>query len=138
MLKKLLMLSFSVLALILAFAVGANVGRTSTGQPIPTETAVLTGVLMDDQTIPLPTYADGTTADEADCRWIVSANFLPADGVHCYTDGRTVQICGGFVQNCTSSATANYMIVATRQVPAATPASGLSWGAIKATYLQQP
>lgn len=59
--RRFLQFSLAALALAGAFAPTANAGRSSTGQPVPTETVVITGTLSDGGTIPLPTYAGGTT-----------------------------------------------------------------------------
>ena len=51
---------------------GAGGVTASARLAAPTEVATLTGVLPAGATIPLPTYADGTTALESECTWIVS------------------------------------------------------------------
>jgi len=83
--------------------------------PQPSETAVLSGELPDGATIPLPTFANGDTASEDQCRWIVSPRIWFGNIYYdsCYTTGRTVHIADP-----TEGPTAvNYMILATRPIP---------------------
>lgn len=87
--------------------------------PQPTEIAVLSGVLNNGETIPLPVFANGDTASESQSKWIVSPRtFFVQYGGHvwCYTTGRVVHVVseGGFNDPATE---ANYLITAQRQVP---------------------
>lgn len=131
-------LQFSLAALLLAgaFALTANAVRSSTGQPVPTETAVLTGTLNDGETIPLPQYADGTTAIESDCHWSVGIQelYVPSGAavVTCTATARVARLRtdGYLPYNCAIS----YMIIATRQALGATPTAPWSWGSIKQAF----
>lgn len=110
--------------------------RTAATSPSPSEVAVLTGVLPNGGTIPLPIYADGTVATESECHWTVSANtFLYQFGghVYCRTDGRTVYLVSEGGQN-DPSTYANYMIVASRGAPLAVSSEPKTWGKLKASY----
>src|SRR5689334_6167291 len=68
-----------------------------------TEVATLSGTVANGETIPLPTYSDGTVAAESDCKWIVSLSFIGGailrgmDELHCSAPTRTVSVyaCNG-------------------------------------------
>jgi len=120
--KRFFFVGAGLLCLALAYHFGAgNAAAKAPGSL--SDVAVLTGVLNDGETIPLPSFSDGTTALESDCRWTVSINTadfinLPSREI-CFTDGRVVHASTcDFVVNgaCTSprAAKANYMIIAVR------------------------
>lgn len=110
--------------LCLALAYQLGVGDATAKPPLNLDVATLTGVLNDGETIPLPAFADGTTALESECRWTVSMNRsehvnLP-EGETCYTEGRVVRAasCASFQgETCVSPRPqrANYMIIAVRK-----------------------
>ena len=109
-------------------------------------------MINDGETIPLPTYSDGTQALESECKWIVSQEHGWANNGYptlerCKTEGRVVHVhwCSGSCgdvdcepyQGCGYMAfhgTANYIIIATRTPPLPTPAKQESWGRLKARY----
>jgi hypothetical protein len=121
-LKRLCLVCASLFFLALAYHFGATnaVAKPPGGLA---DVAVLTGVLDDGDTIPLPVYPDGTPALESDCHWMVSINRADLPNLpmrdNCYTDGRVVRAstCDVVNGNCTTthSAMANYMIIAIRR-----------------------
>jgi len=112
----------ALLCLALAYHLGASNAAAKPPGSLA-DVAVLTGVLDDGDTIPLPVYSDGTPALESDCRWIVSINRTDLPNLpmrdNCYTDGRVVRAstCDVVNGDCTTthSAMANYMIIAVRR-----------------------
>jgi hypothetical protein len=132
--------SLGLLALAVAFHVGARSGSTDVQTPVPSEVAALTGSVSDNGTIPLPIYADGTVAPESECRWIVSPRDIAsgtsplsqAESMHCWTEGRTVHVYYIDGWHTARPGEANYMIVATRQSPSAIATRPATWGRIKA------
>ena len=97
-------------------------------------------IINDGETIPLPSYSDGTLAQEIECHWTVSAqHILMQNGsgigyLTCSTTGRVVHVWreegysepwGGWQ--------ANYMIVATR-VQGAVNVEKHTLGQLKARY----
>ena len=127
-----------ILALALAYHFGAQSAGAQSATGSPNEVAVLSGVIVDGGTIPLPTFADGTTAEESECSWTVSPNYgdsgCYASTLNCFTTGRvvTVRLSG----NCgiQLGQRANYMIVAVRGVNVPTPSRSISIGRLKAKY----
>ena len=110
------------------------------------EIAILTGTLNDGQTIPLPTYGDGTEAVETDCKWFVSLRDFPVGTVnvlvaHCSAENRVVSayVCVPDPHNCVptdptfTQCSVNYLIIATRvTAPVSTTPSTL--GQLKARF----
>jgi len=146
--KVFLTVCAGLLCLALAYHFGANSVGAQTG--VAPEVAVLSGVVSDGGTIPLPHYQDGTEALESECHWTVSPQTLLLNGPgapefeRCSTVGRTVRVywchsgCSPMA-DCVPSpcgfptypGTANYFIVAVRSsVP--TPAQRESFGGLKA------
>ena len=108
--------------LALTYHLGARTAQAQVGG-VP-ELATLSGTLNDGQTIPLPTYSDGTRADEAECKWTVSLRDVNTDFgytsfFHCSADNRVVS-----AYDCTSNCvptdptyfhcSVNFLIIATR------------------------
>lgn len=61
--RRFFLLSASLLCLALTLTLGFHLGQgTLSASPIPTEVAVLSGVINNGQEIPLPVYRDGTAA----------------------------------------------------------------------------
>jgi len=60
-------------------------GALASGLPGATEVSVLTGFVRNGDIIPLPTYADGTTALESECHWSLSPLYIPVAYNWCYT-----------------------------------------------------
>jgi hypothetical protein len=147
-----------MLMLALSYHFGASTaGAQSAGIAAPSEVAALSGLLRNGETIPLPTYADGTTALESECRWIVSPAIdfggaswcLAADGS--YGNIFDVQYAAtssfftahrGRVVNCPTSnvpqEAVNFLIIATRGASQPTTALHQSWGQVKALYHPTP
>ncbi len=141
----------SLLMLAATYHLGSTNARAASGMTVPTEVATLSGTLTDGQTIPLPVYADGTTALESECKckWTVSLHYVHqvTSGAFsteaCRTEGRMVR-CYGIVNEDTAYpwpasgqrflGDANYLIIATRGVSAPTGARSTSIGALKAKY----
>jgi hypothetical protein len=111
---------FFVCAGLLCLALVYHLGASNAVAKPPgslADVGVLAGVLSDGETIPLPTFSDGTPAFESDCRWTVSTSRsdhqnLPESEV-CYTEGRVVHASSCFNGNCRPEK-ANYMIIAVR------------------------
>lgn len=142
-LKKLFLASASILMLALAYQLGVRSAGASSGMSVPTEVATLSGVLHDGQTIPLPVFADGTTALESECSWSVSLNHMgfgppPGGGgwwreETCRTEGRLIR-CYAYSYDSgwyTQGGDANFLIIATRGAPLPTNARAQSWGSVK-------
>lgn len=71
MTKKFMYACFGILALVVAFHLGATLGQaTMTLQT--SDIAVGGGYIQHGQTIPLPYYEDGTQAIEDDCVWMLA------------------------------------------------------------------
>jgi len=139
-----------LLCLALAFHLGARAEGAQIGGP--QDVALLSGVVPDGGTIPLPHFQDGSEAVESECRWTVSPQII-ADPyaqpvfTRCSTEGRTVRVywcrggcgpggdCTSDVPGCArlTPGTANFLIVAVRTI-GATPAQRESWGAMKSRY----
>jgi hypothetical protein len=138
--KRFFYVSLGIMALAVAFHLGAMSGSTAVQTPVPSEVAVLTGSVLDNGTIPLPIYADGTVAPESECRWIVSPKAIAlgtsplseAESMHCSTEGRTVRVYFIDGWHTAKPGEANYMIVATRQSPSPIATQPTTWGRIKA------
>jgi hypothetical protein len=149
---------FYVCAGLFLLALSYNLGARTAGATAPiaqsSEVAVLSGVLHNGATIPLPIYADGTTALESECAWTVSPAYYTGSSNFCYTanamygypgpyvevdntafyaahPGRVVNAGGG---GAPWPLDANYVIIATRgaSLPTATHQQG--WGQLKARY----
>jgi len=129
--------------LALSFHLGATSAPAQSGAQ---EVAVLSGIANDGETIPLPTYRDGSDALESECRWMVSPTDLtsPTSGFdgfveRCSTEGRTVHEYWCSQDNCEVvgccryPGSANYLIIAVRgSLP--TAAKEASFGSVKARY----
>lgn len=135
-----------LLMLAATYHLGTRTAGAASSMVIPTEVATLSGVLNDGETIPLPVYADGTTALESECKWIVGLHHIgsgpPPGGSGwwreetCSADGRLVR-CHAYAYNSewfTLAGSVNYLIVATRGASAPTGAAQQSFGALKAKY----
>jgi len=72
MARKFFLIAAGMFLLALSYHFGAGRATAGAGLALPTEVAALSGVLQDGETIPLPIYADGTVASEAECNWTVS------------------------------------------------------------------
>jgi hypothetical protein len=137
---------------------GASGAAATAGLAAPTEVAMLTGVLTNGGVIPLPTYADGTTALESECQWIVSLPFFTnAADSWCFTEstlhgmrdvgstrydnptfysmhpGRVINVGGS-----QEAYNASYLIIATRGASLPTSTLHQSWGQVKALYHPTP
>jgi hypothetical protein len=139
-----------------ATTAGASGAAASVGFASPTEVAVLSGLLQNGETIPLPTYADGTVASEAECNWTVSEAvggaqssqawcyaadatygiYLPIEFLNAHR-GRVVNIPPVGASNAPATS-ANYLIIATRVASGPTSAQHESWGQVKARYRSTP
>jgi hypothetical protein len=114
-------------ALVLAAAYMV-VGRAQGNSLAPqaTEVAILTGELWSGAEIPLPTYADGTVAQESECHWMVSPRRVLGMLESCGTTRRVVYLGasngGGMV---------NYMIIATRSALPSVSTTQATWSATK-------
>ena len=153
MLMRFFYASATVLMLTLAYHLGAGTaGAASVGLATPTEVAVLSGVLQNGATIPLPTYADGTTALESECKWSVSNTYFGAGDTWCYTADAVYGTPPSTYENATffnshagrvmnaghagggGTYDGNYIIVATREASQPTPALHQSFSQVKARY----
>ena len=153
--KKFFFVCAGLLCLGICYHVGARSARAQVGSS--QQVAFLSGEVPDGGTIPLPTYPDGTPANESECHWIVSpkvvtvgeGNSVPIFA-RCSTQGRQVRVywcrngcstdnvyldCASPAPGCPGAmgGTANYLIIATRNdMP--TAAQKTSWGRVKAQY----
>lgn len=89
----------SVFAIVLLLAIPYLV-HSGAPVPTPTEVAVLSGVLSNGGTIPLPSYADGTAALQNECTWMVGLNTMEStpesiSDVYCSADMNRVVHCTG-------------------------------------------
>jgi len=148
-LKRLFYASASILMLAFSWQIGQR-AVAATGPGGPTEVVTLSGTATDGEVIPLPNYADGTTAAEADCSWTVSVSeFYNREStgggstLECYTGTGPLQGGRGRYVNCYSFGSGpgqyhtfkvNYLIIATRGSSAPTPARAQSFGSLKAKY----
>ena len=136
-LKRLFYASASILLLAFSWQIGQR-AVAATGPSGPTEVVTLSGVLSDGQTIPLPVYADGTTALESDCKWTVSPAWIDltaANNFWCSTTGRVVSVgTDGSPRTYLHQQQANYLIIATPGSSGPTPARAQSFGSLKAKY----
>lgn len=135
MARKFFYVCAGMLLLVLSYHFGAA-STAAAGFPEPSEVATLSGELPDGGTIPLPVYADGSTASEAECRWIVSPRtFLVqySGYVYCYSTGRVVHVVSQGGQN-DPATVANYMIIASRLTSLPTGAQRETWSQAKARY----
>lgn len=133
-LKRVYYASASVLVLALAYHLGAQTASAHDQSTAP-EVVVLSGVVDDGGTIPLPTFTDGTVADESECQWIVSPHWVwgLAGSAYftCFThDGRQVEV---HANGGGGPSQANFMIIGIR-TSTPTPVQGQTWGATKAKY----
>ena len=130
-----------LLALVLLIGVAAQLGpQIARGQAgTEGEVATLSGTVANGGTIPLPTYRDGTTAAESECRWTVGLGFMSGpvlramDEIHCSAPTRTVSVyaCNGS-PTCSNiqPGVANYLIIATRDLRPTQSSQG-TWGNLK-------
>jgi hypothetical protein len=157
MARKFFYVCAGMFLLALSYHLGARNAAAVVIATEPSEVAVLSGVLYNGQTIPLPVFADGTTATESECWWTVSCPRWSGSDNFCYTadavygypgdvgpdnggfyrahPGRIVNA-GGGVQPW--SLNANYLIIATRGASQPTPALQESWAQVKARYRNSP
>jgi hypothetical protein len=77
-----------LLMLAATYYLGTRNAGAASAVVIPTEVATLSGVIMDGGTIPLPVYADGTTALESECKWIASPARDDGSILFCFTGSR--------------------------------------------------
>ena len=103
------------------------------------EVVVASGVLADGESIPLPSYSDGTMASPSECTWMVSLNTLSGNNeaiqdIHCSADmNRTISCTGIDIDERPLTGQANYVIIAVR------PAQGVAvqnttWGSVKSRF----
>lgn len=99
MMKRLFCISGILFFLPLTLLVGIHIdfqpANAAKSIKVASNVAVLSGVLNDGDTNPHPTYSDGTTADEADCYWVVSTNLTSASyaGIgECFITGQTIVV----------------------------------------------
>ena len=160
MARKFFYICAGMFLLALSYDFGTTNARATTSVVAPSEVAVLQGVVANGGMIPLPTYADGTTALEPECHWTVSAALSNGGDQWCFaTDalfnpnvgplpdagylnahpGRLVNVGqgSGLTGPC-CIALANYMIIATRGASQPTTALHQSWGQVKARYHATP
>ena len=146
MAKKFFYVCAGLLMLAATYHLGSRNAGAVSAVVIPTEVATLSGVIMDGAMIPLPIYADGTTALESDCKWIVSPARDDGSTLFCFT-GIGLPVASGGSEpryvNCFLAAgpapyhigrEANYLIIAARGAAAPTSTSSQSFGALKAKY----
>ncbi|MGD9548136.1 MAG: hypothetical protein AB7V45_11420 [Candidatus Krumholzibacteriia bacterium] len=113
--------------------------RSGSSGPVATEVAVLSGVLADGETIPLPFYSDGTLETGEECHWLVSVNILESEpesiaNFSCGADQGRVVTCTGIDRDGNSLVgRANYLIIARRSAPSV-PAQGENRGSLKAQF----
>jgi hypothetical protein len=135
MAKKFMYACIGILALAVAFHLGARYGEASLGC---SDIAIATQVIHHGEQIPLPYYSDGTQAAQGECTWIVYPRRI--------TPGRTTQ---GFecragsdrvvwMKQYTPSgpyydSNAQYLIIGVRGgAPSVTQST--TWGGIKAEF----
>ena len=73
MAKKFMYVCLGILALTVAFHVGARYGQASS---YGSDIAIGVGNITHNQQIPLPYYPDGTQATQEECVWSLSASVL--------------------------------------------------------------
>ena len=143
MAKQFFYVSVGVVGLAVAWTLLAHPVEALNPTATSSEVAILTGVLNDGDTIPLPTYSDGAVATESECHWIVSPNsqslsvwVTPANFEFvCRTVGRVVSCYTLRYGPMQIPGQANYMVIASRAVqgdPTKTESS--SWGEIKREF----
>ena len=133
--KRMFYVSASMLLLAATYQIGTRNAGAAGALPQATEVATLSGVLHDGEIIPLPTYADGTAAREAECHWFAGLQtFLVqySGQVTCATTGRVVHVSSQGGQN--GPVLASFMIIATRGASSPTAARSRTFGALKAEY----
>ena len=145
-------IALGILALAGAYHLGARWARAQTGGA--PDVAMLSGVVADGGTIPLPHYQDGTEALESECQWTVSPQVLSLSESNwtprfqrCRIQGRQVRVywcrtaCVGDADciapppGCPGPipGVANYLIVAVRNL-GPTPVQHETFGGVKARY----
>ena len=137
MARKFFYVCVGMFLLALSYHFGA---REATAQSPSPEVAVLTGTLaaVNIPVIPLPTYRDGTTALESECRWIISPVFInrrALDGMPDFqfeTIGRQMSVMSPSVSE--SPSRVDYMVIAVRGSAQPTPTQQQSWGQLKSRY----
>jgi hypothetical protein len=153
MVRKFFYVCAGLFLLVLTYRLGPRIAWATPGTVGTAEVATGQGYLTNGQPIPLPVYADGTTALEAECSWIVNAAVRSngaAAPAWCYSAdalysgyqssaflnshrGRVVNL--GWVNGDDPyyPSSVSYIIVAVRQsLP--TPAARASWGEVKARF----
>ena len=146
MAKRFFYVCAGLLMLAASYDLGTRNASAAGSMVIPTEVATLSGVLNDGETIPLPVYADGTTALESECKWTVALHHIgsgpPPGGSGwwreetCSADGRLVH-CFAYAYNSewfTLAGDVNYLIIATRGTGGPTAVQSQSFGSLKAKY----
>ena len=135
MAKKFMYVCFGILALVVAFHLGA----TYTGAAVPgTEIAIEKARLYDGELVPLPYYDDGTQAAEEECTWVVIPAGLRSGhnatlGFECYvTPERTLFYKQYTIEGEYSDSPAVALVVAMRA--GATSTGPTTWGQIKAEF----
>lgn len=145
MAKRFFYVCAGLLMLATTYHLGMRNAGAASGMASPTEVATLSGVLAHGQTIPLPVYADGTTALESECKWTVSMRHIsnqdweqgstaPLFTLDCNSDTRNVRCIAYLSNNASVTGQVNYLIIATRGASAPTSSKALSFGRLKAEY----
>jgi len=97
------------------------------------------GVLADGETIPLPSYSDGTLASQSECIWTVSFNTLSGNNeaiqdIHCSADMNRRVSCNGIdIDERPLIGQANYVIIAVRGAPLVA-IQKTTWGSVKSRF----
>jgi hypothetical protein len=127
-----------VLALAVAFHLGAQYGNASGACP---EIAIETGMLGHGEQIPLPVYGDGTEALEEECVWMAARRHLHAGhnsmlGFECKAlSDRTIHYRQYTIEGQYYDSHAQYLIIAVRgSGPSTTQPT--TWGDIKARFAE--
>lgn len=133
---------FALVSSMLLVAVCLNAAFLAAGSstgPVATEVTILSGILTHGETIPLPSYSDGTSATGEECHWFVSVNTLESDpesiaNFYCGADQTRVVTCTGIDRDGNSLVgQANYLIIARRSA-GIVPVQGENWGSFKAQF----
>lgn len=136
MAKRFMYVSIGILAIMVAFHLGAQYSQAVTQTP---EIAIDTGLITHGEQVPLPYYADGTQASQEECVWLLSPSvlhtghnstlgfFLTAD------DSRIVHFEQRTIEGYYFDSTARYLIVGVREA-GPTSTQPTTWGKVKAEW----
>lgn len=135
MAKKFMYACFGILALVVAFHLGAQYGQASS---YGSDIAIGIGNIGHNQQIPLPYYPDGTQATQDECTWIVAPWELRSGhnstlGFKC--QGKANRIVGFTqvtIEGTYYDSIARYLIIGVRGGASVTQPA--TWGKIKAEF----